>query len=326
MAAAGRRARSMEYPMPESAPHSAAHRHGLWLGAVAAILFSAKAILAKLMYRHGIDAVTLIALRMLFALPVFGAVALFETWRAHQRGTRLSWAECAQIVLLGLLGYYLSSFLDFWGLQYVSASLERLILFLSPSLVLLIGVLFLGRKVLPRQWLAMLVSYAGIVLVFFEGLRIGGRDVAFGSVLVFAAALSYALYLLMSGALVKRVGSLRLVAYAMCVSTLACLIQFALIHPLAILRQPDVVYGLSAANALFCTVLPVYLTMFAIARIGPALTAQTAMIGPASLVFLGWWLLGEPITWLQLLGTAVVLLGMALLLRVRLPAPSIETA
>ncbi len=317
---------AMERTMPDSSLDSATHRNGLWLGAIAAILFSTKAILAKLLYRHGIDAVTLIALRMLFALPVFAAVALFETWRARRDGNRLNWAECAQILLLGLLGYYLSSFLDFWGLQYVSASLERLILFLNPSLVLLIGLLFLGRRVSPAQWLAMLVSYAGVVLVFYEGLRLGGSQVALGSALVFAAAISYALYLLMSGALVKRVGSLRLVAYAMCVSTVACLLQFLLIHPIAMLRQPQVVYGLSALNAFFCTVLPVYLTMFAIARIGPALTAQTAMLGPVSLVFLGWWLLGEPITWLQLLGTAIVLAGMALLLRVRQTPAPIETA
>jgi drug/metabolite transporter (DMT)-like permease len=296
-------------------PAASVWRDGLWLAAIAAVLFSAKAILAKFMYRHGIDAVTLIALRMLFSLPVFAFVAVLETWRAHRAGDRLSWRECAQVVVLGFFGYYLSSFLDFWGLQYVSASLERLILFLNPSLVLLIGVLFLRRRVSRRQWFAMAVGYLGIVLVFWEGLRLGGSGVAFGSLLVFLAALSYALYLLMSGALVSRVGSLRLVAYAMCVSTMACLIQFALIHPPSMLVQPAAVYALSAANALFCTVVPVYLTMFAIARIGAATTAQTAMIGPVSLVFLGWWLLGETITPLQLVGTAVVIAGMWLLAR-----------
>ncbi len=292
-------------------------RNGLWLAAIAAVLFSAKAILAKFMYRYGIDAVTVLALRMLFSVPVFGAVALYETWRAHRDGNRLSWRECGQIVVLGLVGYYLSSFLDFWGLQYVSASLERLILFLNPSLVVLIGVLFLRRPVARAQWIAMGVSYIGIVLVFWEGLRLGGSRVALGSALVFGAALCYALYLLMSGALVKRVGSLRLVAYAMCVSTAACVLQFFLIYPPSMLQQPGAVYGLSALNALFCTVVPVYLTMFAVARIGPATTAQTAMIGPVSLVFLGWWLLDERITALQLMGTAVVIAGMWLLTRVR---------
>jgi drug/metabolite transporter (DMT)-like permease len=298
-----------------------ARRTGLILAAIAAVLFSAKAILAKFLYRHGIDAVTLIALRMLFALPVFAVVAALETWRARERGDRLTSRERWQIVLLGLLGYYLSSFLDFWGLQYISASLERLILFLNPTLVLLIGVLFLRQRVAGRQWAAMAVSYAGIVLVFWENLRIGGSHVVLGSALVFGAALSYALYLLLSGELVRRVGSLRLVAYAMCVSTVACLVQFFLVHPPSMLVQPLPVYGLSLLNALACTVVPVYLTMFAIARIGAGTTSQTAMIGPVSLVFFGWWLLDEPVTALQLAGTAVVLAGIALLSRVRPPAP-----
>jgi drug/metabolite transporter (DMT)-like permease len=297
-----------------------ARRTGLLLAAIAAVLFSAKAILAKFLYRYGIDAVTLIALRMLFALPVFAVVTALETWRARERGDRLTSRERWQIVLLGLLGYYLSSFLDFWGLQYISASLERLILFLNPTLVLLIGLLFLRQRVSARQWAAMAVSYAGIVLVFWENLRLGGSHVVLGSALVFGAALSYALYLLLSGELVRRVGSLRLVAYAMCVSTVACLVQFLLVHPPAMLVQPMPVYGLSLLNAVACTVVPVYLTMFAIARIGAGATSQTAMIGPVSLVFFGWWLLDEPVTVLQLAGTAVVLVGIALLARAPAPA------
>ncbi len=300
-------------------------RTGLLLAAIAAVLFSAKAILAKLMYRYGIDAVTLIALRMLFALPVFATVAVIETWRARERGDRLTSRERWQIVLLGLLGYYLSSFLDFWGLEYISASLERLILFLNPTLVLLIGIAFMGKRVGARQWLAMVVSYVGIVLVFWENLRIGGSHVMLGSALVFGAALSYALYLLLSGELVRRVGSLRLVAYAMCVSTAACLLQFALIHPPSELLQPAPVYALSIVNALLCTVVPVYLTMFAIVRIGAGATAQTAMIGPVSLLFFGWWILDETITPVQLLGTAVVIAGIALLSRApAVKAPAVE--
>jgi drug/metabolite transporter (DMT)-like permease len=298
---------------------SSARRSGLLLAAIAAVLFSAKAILAKLMYRYGIDAVVLIALRMLFALPVFAVVAALETWRARERGDHLSRADLGRIVVLGLLGYYLSSFLDFWGLQYINASLERLILFLNPSLVLLIGVLFLRQRVSGRQWAALAVSYAGIVLVFWENLRLGGAHVVLGSALVFGAALSYALYLLLSGELVRRVGSLRLVAYAMCVSTVACLVQFFLVHPPSMLVQPAPVYGLSLLNATLCTIVPVYATMFAIARIGAGATSQTAMLGPVSLVFLGWWILGETVTPLQLVGTGVVLAGIALLARV--PAP-----
>jgi len=291
-------------------------RQGLWLAVIAAVLFSAKAVVVKLMYRHGIDATTALALRMLFSLPVFAAVAVFETIKAHRSQAPLDGPTRLRIVVLGLLGYYLSSFLDFWGLEYISASLERLILFLNPTLVLLIGLLFLKRTVARAQWFAMLVSYAGIVLVFFENLRVDGAHVAYGSALVFLAALSYALYLLLSGELLKRIGSLRLVAYAMCVSTIACLIQFTAAHSWSSLHSlPVAVYQLSAINAVFCTIIPVYLTMFAIARVGAASTAQTAMIGPVSLLFLGWWVLGEAITPIQISGTAVVIAGIWMLVR-----------
>jgi len=299
--------------------HPAPPRSALALAALAAVLFSAKAILAKLLYRHGLDAVTVLALRMLFSLPVFAAVAVLETARARERGTRLSARQVWLIVLLGLLGYYLSSFLDFLGLQYIGAALERLILFLNPTLVLLFGVAFLGQRVAPRDWLAMGVSYAGVVLVFVEGLRLGGPDVVLGAGLVLGAAIAYAVYLLLSARLVASVGSLRLVAYAMCVSSAAGLLQFAALKPLTALVLPWEVYGLSALNALFCTVVPVYLTMFAVARIGAGATAQTSMLGPVSLLFLGHWVLGEPITLLQLAGTAVVLAGVWLLSRKPVP-------
>jgi len=291
------------------------HREGLWLALIAAVLFSAKAIVAKLMYRHGVDATTVLALRMLFSLPIFAAVATIETMKAHRTRPALDGRTRWRIVVLGLFGYYLSSFLDFWGLEFISASLERLILFLNPTLVLLIGLMFLNKPVARAQWIAMIVSYAGIVLVFAENLRVDGAHVALGAALVFGAALSYAIYLLLSGELLKRLGSLRLVAYAMCVSTVACLAHFAITNDVSDLVQPRSVYLLSAINALFCTVVPVYFTMFAIDRVGPASTSQTAMVGPVSLLFLGWWILGEAITPIQIAGTAVVIAGIALLAR-----------
>jgi drug/metabolite transporter (DMT)-like permease len=282
---------------------------GIAMAAAGAILFSAKAILAKFLYRHGIDAITLMAFRMLFSLPVFALVAVLETRRARARGDRLSRRELALVALLGFLGYYLSSFLDFWGLEYIAVSLERLILFLTPTLVLLVSAFALGKPIAARQWLAMAVSYLGLVLVFWENLRLGGSEVVLGSALVFGAAASYALYLILSGELVRRIGALRLAAYAMCVSTALTMLHYALAYPLSSLMQPAPVYGLSLLNALFCTVLPVYLTMFAIARIGAPTASQLAVLGPVSLLFLGWWLLDEPVSALQLAGTAVVLAG-----------------
>lgn len=282
---------------------------GLAIAIFAAVLFSAKAIVAKLIYRYQVDAVTLIAFRMLFSLPIFAIIAL---WQARN-GSRLSWLDRGRLVGLGLVGYYLSSFLDFLGLQYITAGLERLILFLTPSFVLLISAVFLKRKVSTIEWTALGVSYLGIVLVFLHDLKFGGDQVMLGSVLVLGAAIAYAMYLIQSGQLVMRLGSLRLVSYAMCVSSVACITQFFVLRPVSMLVQPHEVYWLSLVNAIFCTVFPVFLTMFAVQRIGAATTSQAGMIGPVSTLFLGTFFLAEPVTGWQLAGTALVLTGMYLL-------------
>ena len=282
---------------------------GLAIAVAGAVLFSTKAIVAKLIYRYPVDAVTLIGFRMLFSLPFFAAVAF---WQAR-RSPALSGGDHLRIAFLGLLGYYLSSFLDFLGLQYISAGLERLILFLTPSFVLLISVFFLKRKIGRLEWMALLVSYSGTVLVFLHDARTGGPNVPLGGAFVLASAVTYALYLLMSGELVRRVGPMRLVAYAMCVSSFACILQFLLLKPLGTLAQPAPVYWLSLTNAVFCTVLPVFLTMIAVSRIGAPMVSLTGMVGPVSTLFLGALVLGEPITAIQLAGTALVLTGIYLL-------------
>ena len=286
-----------------------AFRAGLAIAITGAILFSAKAVVAKLIYRYHVDAVTLIAFRMLFSLPFFAATAW---WKARTE-TPLSTNDRMRIVLLGLLGYYLSSFLDFLGLQYISAGLERLILFLTPSFVLLISFVFLKKKVGWLEWLALVISYVGVVLVFIHDALHGGSNVALGGAFVFGSAVAYALYLLLSGELVRRVGATRLVAYAMCVSSVACIGQFLVLRPITTLVQPWQVYGWSSVNAVFCTVMPVFLTMIAVSRIGAPVASQAGMIGPVSTLFLGAVMLGEPITGIQLSGTALVLFGIYLL-------------
>lgn len=282
---------------------------GLSIAVVGAVLFSTKAIVAKLIYRYPVDAVTLIAFRMIFSLPFFAAIAC---WKMRTEAP-LTRREKGQIVILGLIGYYLSSFLDFLGLQYITAGLERLILFLTPSFVLLISVFLLKRKITVLEWSALGISYLGTVLVFIHDARIGGNNVVVGGLFVLGSAMSYAVYLLSSGELVKRVGSMRLVAYAMCVSSVACILQFFVLRPVSLLIQPMPVYGLSMINAFFCTVLPVFLTMIAVQRIGAPTASQAGMIGPVSTLFLGALILGEPITGIQLAGTALVICGIYLL-------------
>ncbi|MES2153013.1 MAG: DMT family transporter [Pseudomonadota bacterium] len=282
---------------------------GLAIAIGGAVLFSTKAIVAKLLYRYHIDAVTLIAFRMLFSLPVFAAVAL---WKMRV-GPPLSVADRWRIVGLGLVGYYLSSFLDFLGLQYISVGLERLILFLTPTFVLLMTSLYFKRRISRLEWVALALSYCGIVLVFVHDLSGGAGNTVLGALFVLASALAYGVYLLFSGELVKRVGSLRLVAYAMCVSSVACIVQFFLLRPASLLIQPAPVYWLSLVNGIFCTIFPVFMTMVAVQRIGAPSASQAGMIGPVSTLFLGALILGEPITGVQLAGTWLVLAGIYLL-------------
>lgn len=299
----------MDKSITHGTPSRAAYLGGLGIAIGGAVLFSTKAIVAKLMYRYHIDAVTLIAFRMLFSLPVFAAVAI---WKMRTEAP-LSWNDRWRITGMGLVGYYLSSFLDFLGLQYISVGLERLILFLTPTFVLLISSTVLKQHISRKQWLALLVSYCGIVFVFLHDLNSGARNIALGASLVTGSAAAYGIYLLLSGEMVKRLGSLRLVAYAMCVSSAACIGQFFLLRPASGLVQPLPVYGLSLVNGIFCTVMPVFMTMFAVERVGAGTASQAGMIGPVSTLFLGALLLGEPITAWQLGGTVLVLSGIYLL-------------
>jgi drug/metabolite transporter (DMT)-like permease len=282
---------------------------GLTIAITGAVLFSGKAIVAKLMYRYQVDAVTVIAFRMMFSFPIFAAIAVWQMRVAPPLSVGDRW----RIAALGLIGYYISSFLDFLGLQYISAGLERLILFLTPSFVLLMSVAFHNKKISLVEWGALMLSYAGAVLVFLHDVRIGGDNVGLGGLLVLGSAIAYALYLLLSGQIVRRVGATRLVAYAMCVSTIPCVGQFFILRPVSELVQPDGVYWLSMVNGLFCTVLPVFLTMIAVSRIGAPTAAQAGLVGPVSTLFLGAVLLNEPITGIQLSGTALVLSGIYLL-------------
>lgn len=295
--------------LPSSLPSGRAA--GILMAMLGAVLFSAKAIVVKFTYRYGIDAVTLIAFRMLFAMPFFAAVAWHQSRRAA-RGeiVTMTAKERVQVIVLGLLGYYLSSFLDFLGLRYITASLERLILFLSPSLVVLLSAFWFKRPIERRQWLAMVLSYAGVVLVFAHDLSFGGgSEVLLGSLFVFGSAASYSVYLICSGELIKRVGPTRLVAYAMLVSCVACIIQFFLIHPPSILLQPAGVYGYSVIHATLNTVVPVFMLMWAVSLIGAPTASLLGMVGPVSVLFLASWFLNEPITLWQLAGTALVLTG-----------------
>lgn len=285
---------------------------GLAFAFAGAICFSGKAIIVKLAYRYQVDAVTLIMYRMLFALPLFLGMA----WWAGRGKPPLTGREWAGVAALGFSGYYLSSFLDFLGLQYITASLERLITYTTPTLVLLVGWLLHGRRWNRLQLAGMAVSYAGVLLVFGQEVRIAGSNVPLGSLLVFASTVTYAIYLVYSGEFVKRLGSMRLVGLATSVACLCCIAQFLLVRPLdaAFAVAPQVVW-LSVLNASLGTAVPVLLVMMGVERIGAAATAQVGMVGPLSTIALGIWLLDEPFTGWLAAGTALVIAGIFIFTR-----------
>ncbi|MBD9391939.1 DMT family transporter [Acidovorax sp. ACV01] len=278
---------------------------GLALALLGSIAFSGKAIIVKLAYRHGVDAVTLIMYRMLFALPIFAVMA----WWASRGKPPLTLKDWLGVLGLGFTGYYLASFLDFAGLAYISASLERLILYLNPTLVVMLGWVLYRRGIHWGQAVGMLISYCGVVLVFGHEANLQGANAAWGTLLVFLSAVSYAIYLVYSGELVRRLGSLRLVGLATTVACLLCLLQFVVLRPFsAAVVAPEVIW-LSILNATLCTAAPVLMVMMAIERVGAGMTAQTGMVGPLSTILMGVWILGEPFTVWVAAGTALVITG-----------------
>jgi drug/metabolite transporter (DMT)-like permease len=282
---------------------------GILLAVCAAVFFSFKSILIKLAYAYPVDAVTLIALRMLFSLPFFIAVAIWA--RRDRTLAPVSRRDAFSILALGFSGYYASSVLDFLSLQYVSASLERLILFLYPTIVLLISVLLLKRRASRHELVALAFSYVGIVLVFMHDASSGAsnKDIALGGALVFGSALTYAMYLVASTDTISRVGSARFTAYAMTIACACVIIQFLLLNPVASLDLPWQVYALGAAIALFSTVLPIFMMSEALRRIGAMRVSMLGALGPISTIAGDVWIMGAPISAWQICGSILVLAG-----------------
>jgi drug/metabolite transporter (DMT)-like permease len=281
---------------------------GLAFAIVGAIAFSGKAIIVKLSYRYGggADAITVIMLRMLFALPLFVLMA----WWAGRDRPPMRGRDLAGVIVLGMLGYWLSSTLDFIGLQDITASLNRLIQYLTPTMVLVLGWLLYGKRFTRLQVVAMGISYCGVLLVFGREIGDFGPNVVRGAALVFASSLTYAVYLVYSGQLVQRIGSMRLVGWATSVACICCIVQFLVLRPVQqAVELPAPVLWLGVLNAVVCTAVPVLLVMMAVERLGPALTSQTGMIGPLSTIAMGALLLGEPFTGWVAVGTVLCVAG-----------------
>jgi drug/metabolite transporter (DMT)-like permease len=289
----------------------AAYRWGGVLFALAGtVAFAFRPVLIKLGYAAApVSATTLLFLRMVLSLPFFAAVAWWL--RNEPPLARRDWAG---IVALGFLGYYLASLLDFLGLQYIPAGHGRLIMFLYPTLVVILSALFLGKRPTGRELAALAVTYTGIALVlsYQLGATAEHRLFFFGAALVFSSAMCYAVYLVTGSQLIQRAGSMRFTAYTMMVSTLPAVIQFGILEGPAALELPRIVWFYAIVLATVCTVLPVFLVAEALKRIGANQFALIGGLGPVTTVLADFVLLDGSLGALQLLGGALVITGVLL--------------
>jgi len=300
-------------------PESRAKRNHLFLGllfsVVGAVLFAGKAILAKLMYQQGADAVLVITLRMSMALPFF----VFIAWWGGRDRPRLTLRDWAGIMALGFSGYYVSMYCDFIGLQYIGVNLERMILYLGPTIVLLINRFMFGRPVSLRQVSAVAIAYIGVLIVFGSETVEQGDYVAFGSLLVFISGALYATTLVYANEMIQRVGAIRLAGSASMFASFFIVITFVIVRPVEQIVAPAPILWMSLGNAVLCTALAHVMIMIGLERIGPVLAGQIGVLGPLSTIFLSIIVLGEKFTAYLGIGTAFVIVGIWLLTRWRDP-------
>lgn len=282
---------------------------GLMFVISAAFAFSAKAVIIKIAYGYGahITPLMLMTLRMLFALPFF-VIAIFLIERKNSY-TALTPKDKLHLVGLGVIGFYLAAYFDFLGLHYISASLERLVLLLYPTLVVVLSAIFLKHKITAREAIALAVSYIGIVTVFYEELSIAGTDVVLGSALILASATAFAIYLIGSGQMVKRVGAMRFTAYAMTIACVTTLIHFGIEFDATVATLPIEVYGLALLMAIISTVIPTFLMNAGIQHLGAGPASIISSLGPVMTIFLAYLILDEQLSLIQMAGATLVISG-----------------
>ena len=291
---------------------------GLLLALGGVVGFGFRPVFVKLCYAvEPVSPVTLLFLRMLVSLPFFAAVAWWLAYKDAQSSTKrapLTPREWAAVAGLAFVGYYLASFLDFIGLQYVGAGVGRLILFIYPTMVVLLSLLFLKKRPSRRELAALVISYAGIALVVSGQIGAQGQDsrFLFGVLMCLSAALSYATYLVAGSELTRRIGSMRFTAYTMIVSTLPAAIQFFALEPLAAFDLSARLWWTLLGMVVFATVIPSFMVAEALKRVGANQFALLGAVGPVVAVYAGAVGLEEPVTAIQVAGSVLVISGVLL--------------
>lgn len=276
-------------------------------------LFSLKSVLIKMAFNEGIDATTLLMMRMMIAMPFYLIVLVYAIKTRPQKAAEFRAGDLFFIMGLGFIGYYLASYLDFRGLEYVSAQLERLTLFTYPIMVALLSWIFFREKISGRVFASLIISYLGVTFLFLNESVGEGSDTALGTVFVAAAALSFSLYVIFSKTFITRIGSLIFTSIAMSSATIWIVIQFFNTRTLSDLNVSPKLWLLGFLLAIFCTLIPSFFTSEAINRIGATRMSITGSIGPVVTILLAVWLLDEPFGWSHAMGLLLVMIGVSLL-------------
>jgi drug/metabolite transporter (DMT)-like permease len=283
--------------------------YGILVGIIGVVLFSSKAVMVKLAYQYNIDALSILLLRMLFPFPFYIAIAYFYR---NEKKDPTHGKDYLWLVFFGFVGYYLASYFDFVGLTYIKASLERIILFIYPTIVLLFNKWFLKKKITNKQKFAIFITYIGILITFGSEVSVSGTNTYLGGFFVLLSAITYASYLVGSGWLIPKFGVMRFTTYAMLVSCICVFIHYGIFSKVDLFNFPWQVYMLGLAIAIFATVIPSFLVSISIKLIDSSNFAVVAGIGPISTIILAVIFLNESLTLLQIIGTIVVILGILL--------------
>jgi drug/metabolite transporter (DMT)-like permease len=286
---------------------------GILLVALGAVFFSAKAIIIKMTYRdyNEVDALTLLTLRFGLAFPFFVAVGF---WRfKKEKMTEISKKDIGWIAFLSVLGYYLASLFDFKGLHYISAGLERVILFIYPTLVVLFSWLFFKKKITKKAFLALLLTYVGIVTIAFEPRVFEAKDAVLGITFILISAITYALYLTFGGEMIKKMGSINFNSISLLFASGFVILHFIFLNGFHIFHYPAGVYWYGLALAIFSTVIPTFMLMEGIRILGANLGAIVGSVGPISTIILGCYFLGETLSLQEIIGSVLVLLGVLMI-------------
>lgn len=287
---------------------------GALLVFLSAVCFSSKAVIVKLAYQYHVDSVSLLTLRMFFSVPVFMVVGYFSKSSPHPDADPLKPKDYIWLVFLGFIGYYLSSLFDFMGLQYITAGLERLILFVYPTLVVILSAVFLKKRITQNQYMALFLTYAGVLLVLLGDVHTESQaNIIKGGLLIFASAITYATYLMGSGQLIPKFGTVRYTSYAMTLAALGVFVHYLVAGKYSLLHLPTPVYWYSFLMAMVATVAPAYLLSAGIQRVGAGNASIIGSIGPISTIILAYIFLGEHVSGIQLIGTGIVLFGILLI-------------